>query len=47
MRNYAKTAITVVLLALLPTGANAEGQGKEMFLSLKDGAVLVLGTTST
>ena len=43
MRNYAKTAITVALLALLPTGASAEEQGKEMFLSLKDGAVLVLG----
>lgn len=42
MRKYAKTAIAAALLALLPTGANAQEQKKEMFLSLKDGVVKVL-----
>lgn len=42
MRKYAKTAIAVACLALLPTGASAQEQRKEMFLSLKDGVVKVL-----
>ncbi len=42
MRKYAKTAIAVACLALLPTGASAEEQRKEMLLSFKDGVVKVL-----